>query len=140
MRARIVRCDGASEPLELPEGSARDGLEALYKAIGCTTVDVVRLVDAGSRRPGLDMWVDDDGLYTQPANWTATLLAGRLAGRDVRQTINGNVVLTGGADGHGRTLGLTEGQDRVLAEMAADARADAASLIAAEMAKAANAR
>lgn len=45
-------------------------LAGLYAEIGCSLVEVVRLTDT------LDMWVDEEFLYSgQPVNIAATLLA-----------------------------------------------------------------
>jgi hypothetical protein len=67
---------------ELPE----DFLTFCYKQIGCDTVDLVRLSH------GIDMWVDDEGLYTQMPNRTATVLAREMD--YPAQVLCGNVVLT----------------------------------------------
>lgn len=89
-------------------------LSTLYWAIGCELVDLVRL--AGDRltekvAPGgeLSLWVDDEGMF-------------RVAGPNRRyhsvalefglqqRLLFGPVVITGGADEDGDTLGLTPDQ------------------------------
>ncbi|MFG2623139.1 DUF3846 domain-containing protein [Streptomyces sp. NPDC048507] len=59
----------------------------------------------------VDMWLDDNGLNTQPVNPVATLLAGRF-GRTY-QDYHGAVLLTGRADDEGETLPLN--RDKMLA-------------------------
>lgn len=100
--ALLLRCDGTMQPVTLP-GAPHGNREAMYAAIGCTRVDVVRLA------VGLDMWIDDEGLYTQPVNAPATALA-RCHG--FTGPYHGPVVLTGGADAHGDTRPLTDRESR----------------------------
>jgi hypothetical protein len=120
MRARLVRVDGSTEMVELP-GNSSGNLTAMYKAMGCDCVDVVRLVKTGPGRPGLDMWIDDNGMFANQPNIFATILAGAINGGVIRQAIYGDVLLTGGADSEGDTLPLTSVQDSVLRDMIADA-------------------
>ena len=119
MRARIVRCDGSTELTELP-GDSGGSLAAMYAAIGCHTVDVVRIIGAAPGKPGLDMWIDGEGLYTKSPNMPASVLASMLAGQPLRQWIAGDVIFTGGADSEGGTLPLTAIQDEIIADMVAE--------------------
>lgn len=66
-------------------------LAALYEAIGCDYVEVVRLPD------GLDMWMDEEGALKPDAemNLFAMAVAGSLAERFVRQAFVGTVVFAG---------------------------------------------
>ncbi|MFJ6354804.1 DUF3846 domain-containing protein [Streptomyces sp. NPDC092046] len=77
----------------------------MYSVMRCDQVDVVALTDQ------VDMWLDDNGLYTQPVNPMATLLARRFGW--TYQNYHGPVLLTGGADEEGETLPLDK--DKVLA-------------------------
>jgi len=72
----------------------------LYGVIGCRSVDVVRLGD------NMDMWLDDEGMLVGKVNGPATRLA-RSYGF-VWQPYFGVVVVTGGADRDGNTVGLDE--------------------------------
>lgn len=65
--ALVIHPDGNVTDVNLNAGA--DHLALMYEHIGCRTVDVVGLTSR------LDMWLDDDGLYTQPLNPVATLLA-----------------------------------------------------------------
>lgn len=88
-----------ANPPELPV------LKAVYSAIGCSHVDVVRLPD------DLDMWLDDDGQYVQEMNPYASVLGYVLAGTD--QAFWGTVVFAGvrGLD----TVSLTLEQRNLIA-------------------------
>jgi hypothetical protein len=76
-----------------------DTLHFLYEQIGCSTVDCVRLAD------GLDMWVDDEGLYTSEVNWLATMLAHTFG--FLGEAIYGDVVLADG-NSEGETIALSD--------------------------------
>jgi len=96
--ALLVTTDAAIVPLEYPANSD-EHLTVLRAVMLCDRVDVVALTDQ------LDMWIDDEGLYRQPINPAATVLA-QLFGF-THQPYHGPVVLTGGADGNGDTIALT---------------------------------
>ncbi|PRH79037.1 hypothetical protein C6N75_11755 [Streptomyces solincola] len=99
--ALLLRPDSTFEVLDWP--SSGSGLPTLYRAIECTAVDVVRIT------PELDMWLNDEGMIDgTPINrWATAVYA---AHRPPHQWYHGNVVLTGGADSHGNTIGLTDQQ------------------------------
>ncbi len=118
MRARIIRQDGTTEPVELPDNGP--GLSAMYAAIGCSLVDVVRVLEAKPGRPGIDMWIADDESVSQAEpNKVASLLCGDIAEREMATWLLGHVLVTGGADSEGDTLPLTTLQDQVIESMAA---------------------
>ena len=79
-------------------------LEQLQGAVG-GLVDVV-VLQAGV--PGLDMWLNDDGMYDCDPNPAATVVA-RAYGLTT-QPYFGPAVFTSRADDEGTTLGLTNGQ------------------------------
>lgn len=98
-----VAPDGSRGRMEITaEGPRGDQsvLKDLYEAIGCRTVDVVRLAER------LDMWLDDDGMYTQEVNRLATLVAWSFGYQ--AQEYYGTVVFLGGANAAGDTIGLKE--------------------------------
>ncbi|THA53268.1 DUF3846 domain-containing protein [Streptomyces sp. A1136] len=105
--ALLVTPEAEVIPVDLPADTG-ERLTAMYSLIHCDNVDVVALTDQ------LDMWLDDEGLYTQRVNPLATLFAGRF-GRTY-QSYHGPVLLTGGANSEGDTLPLTK--DQVLALLA----------------------
>jgi hypothetical protein len=63
----VIAPDGAVETVNLNTSTNR--LQLMYDTLSCTTVDVVRLTTK------IDMWLDDNGLYTSPVNPVATALA-----------------------------------------------------------------
>lgn len=72
LAALVVDPDGDFRYEHLPAASDQALLDALYRVIGCVTVDCVRLAD------DLDMWLDDEALVTDPpaaVNSPATLVA-----------------------------------------------------------------
>lgn len=84
-------------------------LDALYSAIGCDLVDVVSLTDR------IEFWVDDEGLYRQELNPYARAL-GQYLTNSAWQPIAGPVVVLGGVDEEGETLGLDQAvADRIRA-------------------------
>lgn len=94
----LINPDGEVAEITLPIGDTR---RALCRAIGCTRLDVVRLTSV------LDMWVDDEGLYTQQPNPAATALARRYG--YTWQDYYGPAVIAS-ANEHGDTIGLTPEQ------------------------------
>lgn len=93
--------------VDLPAGDA-ERLQALYAALDCQTVDLVRL------RDDLDMWADDEGvMVAEPvANPYATYVAMRCG--LPWQTYVGTVAFTGGADAEGATLPLSSEAEQQL--------------------------
>ncbi|MFJ2060396.1 DUF3846 domain-containing protein [Streptomyces sp. NPDC087908] len=106
--ALLITPEAEVIPVDLP-GDSGARLTAMYSLMRCDQVDVVALTDQ------VDMWLDDNGFYTQPVNPVATLLARRF-GRTY-QDYHGPVLLTGGADDEGETLPLN--RDKMLAILAA---------------------
>lgn len=96
--ALVLHTDGTFELIDWP---TQDGatLPLLYSKIGTDRVDVVSITSR------LDMWLDDEGAGTKPLAEYATRLYGRY--QPIHQPYFGTVVLTGGANRHGDTLGLT---------------------------------
>lgn len=66
--ALVVHPDGEIIDVNL-NPDADNHLASMYEHLNCRAVDVVALTDV------LDMWLDDEGLYTQPVNPVATALA-----------------------------------------------------------------
>lgn len=82
-------------------------LQAIYTAIDCRYVEVVQPTDT------ICLWVDEEGLLNHSApNLLATLVAAELG--SFPQVLRGTVVATGGADGEGNTLPLSEQDLRLL--------------------------
>ena len=90
--------NGEVTKLKLTAGKS---LHQMYESIGCNAVDVVRLTTQ------LDMWIDDEGIYTQKINPVATALAQRFG--KVYQLYHGPAVIAGMSP-EGDTIGLTGDQ------------------------------
>ncbi|QYN41021.1 DUF3846 domain-containing protein (plasmid) [Pseudonocardia sp. DSM 110487] len=89
--------DGEVDDVELPAANTTKGL---HRAIGCQRVDVVRLTTR------VDMWIDEEGLDTAPANQPATAVAQAFGW--VWQSYHGTVVITE-FDDEGKTTSLSAG-------------------------------
>jgi hypothetical protein len=95
--ALVLHPDGDIRQIDMP-GEPRASLDVLYTAIGCRTVNVVRLTTQ------VGMWIDNGGPSTQPPNLVATALA-RLYGRTA-QIYHGPAVIAG-VDDDGTSVNLT---------------------------------
>ncbi|NGO68532.1 DUF3846 domain-containing protein [Streptomyces sp. SB3404] len=86
--------------IQLPADSDKR-LTVMYAVLRCRFVDVVALTTR------LDMWIDDEGMYTHvdDVNVPATLLARRHG--FTHQPYYGPVLLTGGVDDEGDTVPVT---------------------------------
>lgn len=82
------------------------------------------LVDVVALGEQLDMWINDEGLYTGEVNPVATLVAAA-HGRDT-QPYYGPAVFTGGADADGTTMSLPADVATGLLATARQAQADEA--------------
>lgn len=98
--ALVLHPNGDITELNLPTDPDKN-VAAMREAIGCALVDVVRLTTT------LDMWIDDEGLYTQEPNPIATALARRHGYR--WQPYHGPVVLCS-MDDEGRSVDLNRDQ------------------------------
>lgn len=65
--ALVIHPDGEIIEVNLQPGA--DHVALMRQYLGCSVIDCVALTDR------LDMWVDDEGLHTQPVNPVATALA-----------------------------------------------------------------
>jgi Domain of unknown function (DUF3846) len=101
--ALIIQPDGEITDVHLKPGE--NHLALMYEHLNCTTVDVVRLTTV------LDMWIDDEGLYTQPPNPAATALARHYG--HLHQPYHGPVMICT-ANQHGNSTDLDTTQLRVL--------------------------
>ena len=63
MRARVVRADGTTEPVDVPE-DATEASAVICATIGCRTVTITRVIQPGPDGAGLDMWTDGHSLIT----------------------------------------------------------------------------
>jgi hypothetical protein len=105
---RALKVTPAGEATEVDLGRGSDSLLEMYAAIGCDVVECVQLAD------DVDMWVDEEGLLKAQLepNLPASMLAWRYRG--MGQAYYGTALFTGGADGAGNSLGLS---DEALAQL-----------------------
>ncbi|ROO82599.1 uncharacterized protein DUF3846 [Actinocorallia herbida] len=108
MHALLIALDGTVSELDLPKN---DNLDVLVKATGGRLVDVVQLTTQ------IDMWIDDEGVFTSEPNRTATALAKSFG--FVHQDYYGPVVLAGFSRS-GDTVNLTADQAAALRTRLAD--------------------
>lgn len=99
--ALVIHPDGNVIEVNLNPGA--DHLALMREHLDCHLVDCIALTDR------LDMWIDDEGLDTQPVNPAATALARRHG--FVWQAYHGPVLLCG-VNAHGDSIDLTDEQIR----------------------------
>ena len=117
-KALRILVDGTVEELDLD--SAEGSLKVLQNGVKFDDQDVSPLVQAIDLSQGVTMWCHEEGkLLRHPWNDTATMLYSFDFGMDdYEEYIAGNVVLTGGVDDEGETLGIPEGQVEGLRRLA----------------------
>lgn len=105
IRAIKITHDGAVSRVTLHQDGDSSTLQAMYEQIECHTVDCIGLDQ------DMDMWIDDEGKFVEPpqVNKLATVLF-RAVFKDTMDWIAGNVLITGGADDEGGTVGIGEAQ------------------------------
>lgn len=98
--ALLLTPNGDVVEINLPPDD-RSGLIVMYAVLRCDAVDCIRVTSS------IDMWVDDEYLYTRPEepNFYATAFLTQFG--QVTQVIHGPVLITGGAGRQGETLPLT---------------------------------
>lgn len=102
--ALVLHPDGEIVEVNL-KPDADNHLALMYEHLNCRAVDVVALTGR------LDMWLDDEGVYTQPVNPAATALARHYG--YVWQPYHGPVMLCS-VDGEGNSIDLDTAQLRAL--------------------------
>jgi hypothetical protein len=123
MRARLVRADAATEPVDLPASPA-DARAAIYTATGCDTAEAVCVITPGQRGPGVYVWVRSDDLATGDpvVNVAAAAIVAFLSRRQVRRPFTGPALFTGGpVSGHAAGP-LTSDYDEIITTIAATLR------------------
>jgi hypothetical protein len=108
--ALVLHPDGGITEINLKPGVTH--LALMREHIGCHLVDVVALTGK------IDMWLDDESLYTQPVNPLATALARHYG--FTWQSYHGPVILCS-VDDEGGSIDLNAGQVRALLTRLLDA-------------------
>jgi hypothetical protein len=104
MKALIIKTDGTKEVALFTEGNFLN----LAQATVGGWIQLVRL-----NNKGIDLYLNEEGkLDGLPQNPIATALWSEDYG--LTDYIVGNVIITGGADHEGNTVGLTDGQLKTL--------------------------
>jgi hypothetical protein len=99
MKAVTIAVDGTKAVVDFEKGNS-------YELLRSTVEGWIECV---SLSPTADMWINEEGKVNGlPQNPTATGLWVDLYG--YTDVIMGNVIITGGADGEGETMGLTDEQ------------------------------
>lgn len=99
MKAVTIATDGTKAVVDFDKGNSYELLRSAVDG----------WIECVSLSPTADMWINEEGKINRlPQNPTATGLWVDLYG--YTDVIMGNVVITGGADEEGETLGLTDEQ------------------------------
>lgn len=99
-KALIVRTDGSREIVEFEVGNSYETLKTAVNG----WIECVHLPSFG-----VDMWVNEEGkLIRLPLNYHGSALWAKEYG--ATDLMVGDIILTGGADDEGETLGLTDTQ------------------------------
>jgi len=127
MRARVVRADGTTEPVDVPE-DATEASAVICATIGCRTVTITRVIQPGPDGAGLDMWTDGHSLITASLtpNPAAGAIVAFLSRGQVRPLFAGAAVFTGGPGTRGATTALTGQHEEIITTIAAAIRDAAA--------------
>ncbi len=123
MRARVVRADGTTEPVDVPEDPA-EASAVIRATIGCRTVTVTRVIQPGPGSAGLDMWTDGHSLITGSLspNPAAGAIVAFLSRGQVRPLFAGAAVFTGGPGTRGATTALAGEHEETITTIAAAIR------------------
>lgn len=106
MRGLVIPANPNQPTTVLDWDDDHELLPLLYGTIGCDTVELLPVPLDGA---DLSFWVDENGFYAAPIvqNPRATRMLANLGWR-TQWNIVGTAVVTGGADGDGRTQGLSD--------------------------------
>jgi len=74
-RAKLIKCDGTVTDVEL----CTDNLDHMYQLLGCTMVECLKVAEGFDI--GVDLWVDEEGLFKE--NILPNLIASEIRSRHV---------------------------------------------------------
>lgn len=120
MRARLIKADGNSEPIDLPSDDTVSMMAILH--LGSETVpESLVLVELADGRPGLTLWHNPAALFddTSKGNRMAWKLATWVMAMPSRCHVAGDAILTGAIGAEGDVCPITQAQDEVIASMLA---------------------
>ena len=123
MRARVIRPDGTTEPVDVPEDTA-EASAVICAIIGCRTLTVTRVIQPGPGSAGLDMWADGHSLITAglTPNPAAEAIVAFLSRGQVRPLFAGAAVFTGGPGARAAATALTREHEEIITTIAAAIR------------------
>ena len=99
-----VNVDGSLQSIRIGSDAGGTHVEGLNRAVGSALFDVIGL-------PGsLDVFVDDEGLYTAEYNPTLSRMVQGLQGSEAAYRLHGAGVFLGVDDARGDTLSLSRAQ------------------------------
>ena len=99
-----VNVDGSIEDVQIAAGPDGIHVEGLQQAVGAALFDIVGLPDS------IDVFVDDEGLYTASYNRVLSAIVGHLRGGPAEYRLHGAGVFLATDETTGDTLGLTRAQ------------------------------
>jgi hypothetical protein len=105
----------AREMIEIVEFDESDSYNTIKDAIGGGTFDCVRINSLG-----IDIWIDDESKLMDEPTPNAFATALWLYEYGMTDYIAGDVIITGGVDSEGKTLGLTSDKALEVVEVAHD--------------------
>ena len=97
-----IKADAAGTSVEVVEFNEKDSYNTIKEAIGGGWFDCVRI-------PKLDVeiWIDDEGKLVDSPNLNAFGTALWFIQHGMTDFIAGDIIVTGGVDAEGNTLGMT---------------------------------
>ena len=95
----------ANNDLDVVDFDESKSYETIKEAIGGGTIQCITL-----RSLGVDMWIDDNGKLIDDPQINAFGSALWVDSYGMTDLIVGDIIITGGADDEGKTLGLTDEQ------------------------------
>ena len=95
----------ANNDLDVVDFDESKSYETIKEAIGGGTIQCITLQSLG-----VDMWIDDNGKLINDPQINAFGSALWVDSYDLTDIIVGDIIITGGVDDEGKTLGLTDEQ------------------------------
>jgi hypothetical protein len=94
---------GANGSIDIVEFDESQSYETIKEAIGGGTFDCIRIPSLNA-----DMWIDDDGKLVEEPEYNILASALWTIEHGMTDMVAGDVLITGGVDDEGKTLGLTK--------------------------------
>jgi hypothetical protein len=98
-----IKADAAGTMVEIVEFDESNSYETIKEATGGGWIDCVRIPMLG-----VDVWIDDEGKLTDSPNLNAFGTALWFMQYGMNDYISGDIIVTGGVDAKGNTLGMNK--------------------------------